>query len=522
MRVAPILLLIACEGDKYVETGKLGFDDELPDSGETGPSVDSDSASGETAETAETGETGYGIDNTYEPVDCEAELPALPTESIYINLGSSEDFAFDAEGWVWHVDDRGNLVKDDYLGNREIIRPSVGSVAGTRFLPDGDLVVANVSTGSVDRITPEGGSSTIMSGLSYPNGLEVGKDGLVYVSDQTQGKVFQIDPDSGAYTAIAEDLYSPNGVTFSPDGETLYVGSFGGGVVFRVQRDGAGGWKPADAYAGLTGTLDKYAPPCDGRAEGDLCFKTGDGGPGICSASETDGELECVHEVDTAACEGLSEGDACTTSLLDESYLSQCVEGDEGEIFCPATEAERLGTCDDTLYEPCRIDGDDGYCYESFEDVMICITNEEVYDMYYTCDGMSEGDNCITGNPAVPGAGTCVDYSEYGYTEMLCLPSSYYTSPDGGGGFDAIGTDECGNVYIGEYVTAKVYRWVEGGEDYEIVMDLDSGWIPNMHWGVGVGGWQKDYLYIMDRGRGGLYGLDMNLYGHGEPYPPEE
>ncbi len=518
MRISALLLMIACEGDKYVDTGKLGFDDELPDDDDTGPSTDSDTSPGETSDTSasgETAETGDTIDNTYEPVDCDGEMPALPTDYLYINLGSSEDFAFDAEGWVWHVDERGNLVKDNYAGDREIIRPSVGSAAGTRFLPGGDLVVADVSTGSVKRITPEGGVSTIMSGISYPNGLEVGKDGLVYVSDQTQGKVLQIDPETGDHRAIAENLYSPNGVTFSPDQNTLYVGSFGGGVVWRIDRLGDD-WADPELWAGLEGSFAFHAPPCDGLAEGDLCFQSGQGGPGTCVT-----DADCVHEVDTAACVGLSEGDACTTELLDTSFLSQCVADEEGALFCPAVDAARMDDCD-TLYGTCVLDGEDGYCNLSFEDVLVCITYTEYTDFYFTCDGLVEGDDCVTSDPAVPTEGSCVDYTEYGYDEMYCVPGNYYVSPEGGGGFDAIGTDECGNVYIGEYVTAKVYRWQDGGEDPEVVIDLDSSWIPNMHWGVGVGGWESDYLWIMDRGRGGLYGLDMNLLGHGEAYPPEE
>jgi len=518
MRVTVFAILLSCQGEKYKETGELGWHDQHPSKDDTGQATGDDS----TVDTHDSvgDDTEDSSTDTYAPPDCE-DLPDPPTAWTYADLGSSEDFAFDGDGYVWHVDDRGALVKDDGHGTKEIIRPHVGSVAGTRFLKSGDLAIANYSTGSVDRISPDGSSVTLMSGIGYPNGLEVGRDGYIYVSDQTAGKVYQIDPETGDHKTVAEDLYSPNGVTFSPDNESLYVGSFGGGIVYRVDRDGDTAWHRPELYAGLPGSFAYHLPPCDGLADGDLCWQSNSGGPGVCRTDDSDGELYCEHDVDDAACDGLSEGDACTTTLLGETYLSACVESSEGVLFCPAAEADRMTGCD-SLYETCSYDGSAGYCYQSFEDVYLCVNNDELNDEYYTCGDLSVGDDCVVANPATPDGGTCTDWSSYGYTELLCLPKGYYSAPGGGGGFDAIATDECGNVYIGEYVTAKLYRWTESGEEPETIMNLPSSWIPNMHFGVGVGGWEKDYLYIMDRGAGGLYGLDMNLYGHGEPYPSDE
>jgi hypothetical protein len=91
-------------------------------------------------------------------------------------------------------------------------------------------------------------------------------------------------------------------------------------------------------------------------------------------------------------------------------------------------------------------------------------------------------------------------------------------SLDGSGGFDAIGTDICGNLYIGEYVTGRLLRWTTSGEEPETVIDFRNFWIPNMHWGLGTGGWSKDSLYIMNRDRGGLIEVPLGIPGHPEAY----
>ena len=38
----------------------------------------------------------------------------------------------------------------------------------------------------------------------------------------------------GTVTVVAEGLNNPNGVSFSPDYQTVYVGSFGGGIIYAV------------------------------------------------------------------------------------------------------------------------------------------------------------------------------------------------------------------------------------------------------------------------------------------------
>lgn len=455
------------------------------------------------------------------PYDC-SEPPAPPDVAVLVDtISSSEDFAFAADGGVVHANDRGDVVEEWADGTQLLVYPGFGTSAGGRFLPDGSLVLADVEAGAVDRIGMDGSRSALATGLSYPNGLDVGLDGYVYVAEQTAGQVRRIDPATGESTIIATNLNNPNGISFSPDQDTVYVGSFGGGVVYAVERDGDG-WARPRLHAGREGAFALNTDPCTTLAEGDGCYRLGSLGPGTCQRDAW-GELACTANPDVGACDGLAAGDACTTTLLGTPYTSVCTTDETGLEFCPAVDSARVTACDGLgLYESCSYGGEAGFCNDSFEDVRACETYTEYNGAYVDgCADAELGDACTFTDPLHPDQGTCQDYASYGYDALLCIPSGGYGSwADGGGGFDALGVDECGNVYVGEYITGHVLRWTDGGEAPETFMELDSQWIPNMHWGLGVGGFEADHLYVMNREvEGGLWDLDVGAHGHPEPWP---
>jgi hypothetical protein len=41
-----------------------------------------------------------------------------------------------------------------------------------------------------------------------------------------------------------------------------------------------------------------------------------------------------------------------------------------------------------------------------------------------------------------------------------------------------------------------------------------------MHFGYGVGGFERDVLYVMNYDRGGLFALETTVAGKPEPYMP--
>ena len=80
-----------------------------------------------------------------------------------------------------------------------------------------------------------------------------------------------------------------------------------------------------------------------------------------------------------------------------------------------------------------------------------------------------------------------------------------------GGALDGLNVDACGNVYVTEYIAGKVWRFREQGGDGEMMAKLNSSWIPNLHWGKGVGGFEEDVLYVSDRDQGRLFALKVGV-----------
>lgn len=298
------------------------------DDGSDGPVGDDD----DDVDTAPTGDTGP----TVPPLDC--TLPSLPRPFTTLqDYTRAEDFDFDADGYHISVQNR-DLVGTNQAGDFKLVAPNFGSqTAGTRVLSTGDLVVADSGIGGLILVNGQtGGKTTIVTNMAYPNGVEIDSQNRAYVADQNRGNVRMVDVYTTEQGVIANGLNNPNGVILSPDEQTLYVGSFGGGMVYAIDR--------------------------------------------------------------------ISDLDWDTPRIL--------------------------------------------------------------YDV---------------GGP--------------------------------NGGFDGINVDACGNVYVSEYTTGRVYRVTPDGSRAAEIADLPSSWVPNMRWGNDIGGWDHDLLYVADRNNGRLFALEIGIPG---------
>ncbi len=275
--------------------------------------------------------------DTAPPTDCD-NIPAGPVQVITLtDYSTAEDFDIDGDGFA-ASNFSGSLLGKDFYGATKLIKPNIGGwTAGTRVLATGDWVIADAGQGAVIRIDVlTGGETTIATGMSYPNGVEVDALNRVYVADQTQGNVRMIDAYTLDQGIVGSGMTAPNGVILSPDEQTLYVGSFGGGKIYAIDR-----------------------------------------------ITDTEWDVPRV------------------------------------------------------LYE--------------------------------------------------------------------------VTGPDGG--FDGINVDSCGNVYISEFTTGRVFRVDSDGNNPELMADLPSFWVPNMRWGLGDHGWDSDVLYVSDRDQGRLFGVQVGVEG---------
>jgi sugar lactone lactonase YvrE len=201
-----------------------------------------------TGDTAPTLDTAGDTDtlpptDTAPPYDCSVP-PAVPVQYDTLQgWGTAEDFDFDVDGFHVAVLNT-NLVGHDQYGAQKIISPSIGGfTSGTRVLATGDWVVADSGAGSFVRIDlATGGQEVIAGGLNYPNGVEVSHDGYAFVAENGAGRVIQVDPYTKERWPVASGLDGANGLTFNPEEDILYVGSFGAGKVWGIPRLGPTEW----------------------------------------------------------------------------------------------------------------------------------------------------------------------------------------------------------------------------------------------------------------------------------------
>ncbi len=164
-------------------------------------------------------------------------LPALPRATTTESWNSSEDFTFDTEGNLWGVSlQDGALSKIARDGTRTVVLPNVSSFGrGIRFLPNGDMVIAEPDEGALIRITSDGQTSTILGNIREPNGIAIHPNGMVYLTG-VEGILYRIDPDTGANTHLVDGGPSLDGIVFSRDFRTLYYDTEAG-TVFSIPLD---------------------------------------------------------------------------------------------------------------------------------------------------------------------------------------------------------------------------------------------------------------------------------------------
>ncbi|MCK9462666.1 MAG: SMP-30/gluconolactonase/LRE family protein [Proteobacteria bacterium] len=219
------------------------------------------------------GDGGASDSDTDGDFDC-AAVPTPPFSfNTITNVVSGEDFVFDDEGNLIGMEG-GSLFKSTKTGGSTLWVAGAGCVSGLRALPSGD-VVCNGSDTLVHIDGETGAATTVATSLAYPNGIEVDLRGYAYVSEQNSGEVTKIDPVTGETWTIATGLNAPNGLTFSPDYRTLYVGSFCGGNIYKIEFDAAGQPGPASVFisasdpdgvaGGMTGCFDGMGVDCCGN-----------------------------------------------------------------------------------------------------------------------------------------------------------------------------------------------------------------------------------------------------------------
>jgi gluconolactonase len=146
------------------------------------------------------------------------------------------------------------LLKVDAAGGVSIVLSNSGT-NGMAVDSAGNLVAGNHKDGAVTRFAlPSLATTAVVStfgGARFdsPNDLTVRSDGSLYFTDpdwqaslvrpQTKTRIYRVAPGATTATVLDETRLEPNGITFSPDGNTLYVTGADGLFRYNVAADGS-------------------------------------------------------------------------------------------------------------------------------------------------------------------------------------------------------------------------------------------------------------------------------------------
>jgi gluconolactonase len=219
-----------------------------------------------------------------------APLPANPQVDKLFSVGENNFFLF--EGPVWAngtlyfseigggsppPPSRVNRIGAD--GSLERVFEDTGS-NGLAIDDDGNLVAATHDVGAISAFSLPGGARSAVGAQTFngqrfnsPNDLVVRSDGNIYFTDPAfqapgnpQGtlRVYRLSP-SGEASVVDASLSNPNGITMSPDGNTLYVTAAGRFVRYALAADGTPSAGTEITVDGGLQTPDGMAMDCAGN-----------------------------------------------------------------------------------------------------------------------------------------------------------------------------------------------------------------------------------------------------------------
>lgn len=86
---------------------------------------------------------------------------------------------------------------------------------------------------------------------------------------------------------------------------------------------------------------------------------------------------------------------------------------------------------------------------------------------------------------------------------------------EAGGDYQGLNADACGNLYVTDASVAAqspILRVTPDGTPEVLVM-LPTGYPPNLRFGSGIDGWDRETLYVSDRDQGRLFAIEAGVPG---------
>jgi sugar lactone lactonase YvrE len=128
------------------------------------------------------------------------------------------------------------------LGSIPAVNPSLDNPSGLAFDSTGDLYVANLGDGHIDRFAP-GGTGTVFATVSTPEGLAFDSAGNLFVSSEnpansSDSTIVKLTS-NGTASVFASGLDFPNGLAFDSAGN-LYVANTDNSTIMKFASNGTG------------------------------------------------------------------------------------------------------------------------------------------------------------------------------------------------------------------------------------------------------------------------------------------
>ena len=174
---------------------------------------------------------------------------------------ATEGSIFDADGNLLLCERErpwSQIVKVTPEGKKSVVwRHENSCMVGLAVHKNGDIFAADLEAGRIFVISPEGECKREILQPHFfhhihPNDLDFDKDGNLYISDfvgdfgDDSGAIWRADADSDytRFHMILGNLYRPNGVGLSPEGDVLWTSESGKNTVVQIKLDPQGFKKP--------------------------------------------------------------------------------------------------------------------------------------------------------------------------------------------------------------------------------------------------------------------------------------
>jgi sugar lactone lactonase YvrE len=161
------------------------------------------------------------------PPNC-ANLPSEPVATTRVpGIDPVEDITFDDSGNLYWNAMGGGIVKSRADGSSMLFVPQVKFQGAMRWTPSGDLYIS--TDRGLEKVSPNGARTVVLPyGGDGINAIEVDRQGRVYVSNIPEALIQRYDPQANRDDVISKFfIQNPNGLTFNPSFDMLYVGRLG-------------------------------------------------------------------------------------------------------------------------------------------------------------------------------------------------------------------------------------------------------------------------------------------------------